>query len=51
MGIGQQFSERIALGRIEEPEDAANLVTFLANDRSDYITGQTITVDGGLHMS
>lgn len=47
----KQFSERIALGRIEEPEDAANLVTFLANDRSDYITGQTITVDGGLHMS
>ncbi len=47
----KQFNDRIALGRIEEPEDAAKLVTFLASEGADYITGQTITVDGGLHMS
>ena len=32
------------------PEDIAGLVTFLASDRGDYITGQTISVDGGLYM-
>ncbi|MFD0896738.1 SDR family oxidoreductase [Loigolactobacillus binensis] len=47
----KQFKERIALNRIEQPGDAANLVAFLASDRADYITGQTIAVDGGLHMN
>lgn len=47
----RQFHDRIALDRIEKPEDAANLVSFLASDRASYITGQTIAVDGGLHMN
>ncbi|MFD1318958.1 acetoin reductase [Loigolactobacillus zhaoyuanensis] len=47
----KQFKDRIALNRIEEPADAANLVAFLASERANYITGQTIVVDGGLHMN
>ena len=39
--------ERIPLNRLGKPEDIANLAVFLASDYSDYITGQTIYVDGG----
>lgn len=35
------------LGRIGEPEDVAEAVVFLASDRARFITGQTLTVDGG----
>lgn len=38
----------IPLGRIQQPEDVANLVAFLASDESSYITGQAINVEGGL---
>ncbi len=38
----------IPLGRIEQPEDVANLVAFLASNESAYITGQSINVEGGL---
>ncbi|MFD0705497.1 acetoin reductase [Alloscardovia venturai] len=40
--------EGIALGRGETPADVANLVSFLASEKSDYITGQAILVDGGM---
>jgi len=38
---------RIPLGRWAEPEDLMGAAVFLASDASDYITGQTIFVDGG----
>jgi NAD(P)-dependent dehydrogenase (short-subunit alcohol dehydrogenase family) len=38
----------IALGRTGESEDVAKLVSFLASDDSEYITGQNILVDGGI---
>ncbi|HEX9898017.1 MAG TPA: glucose 1-dehydrogenase [Candidatus Methylomirabilis sp.] len=41
----------IPLGRIETPEDVANLYTFLASDEAGYITGQTVNVCGGLQMN
>lgn len=44
----QKFSEGILLGRTQEPEDVANLVSFLASPDSDYITGQAIITDGGM---
>ncbi|KKB35375.1 acetoin reductase [Bacillus thermotolerans] len=44
----KKFSEGILLGRPQEPEDVANLVSFLASDDSDYITGQSIITDGGI---
>jgi NAD(P)-dependent dehydrogenase (short-subunit alcohol dehydrogenase family) len=41
---------RIPVGRLEVPQDVANLVAFLASRESDYITGQAINVDGGIVM-
>ena len=37
----------IPLKRMGEPEEIANMVTFLASDLANYITGQTIIIDGG----
>lgn len=44
----KKYIEGIALGRGEEPQDVANLVSFLASEKSNYITGQSYLVDGGL---
>jgi len=40
----------IALKRLGQPEDVANVVLFLASDLSAYVTGQVVAVDGGLAM-
>jgi 2-hydroxycyclohexanecarboxyl-CoA dehydrogenase len=40
----------IPMRRLGEPEDIAGIVAFLASDDADYITGQTISVSGGLTM-
>ncbi|KAF8827176.1 hypothetical protein HHX47_DHR5000525 [Lentinula edodes] len=45
------FTKNIALRRTSVPEDAAKLVSYLAGPDSDYVTGQTILVDGGLVFS
>jgi 3-oxoacyl-[acyl-carrier protein] reductase len=37
-----------SLGRIGKPEEVAKVVLFLASEHSNYITGQTIVVDGGI---
>jgi 2-deoxy-D-gluconate 3-dehydrogenase len=42
-----EITGRIPLGRWADPEDLAGTAVFLASDASDYITGQTIYVDGG----
>ena len=39
---------RIPLERIQQPEDVANLVVFLASSDASYITGQAVNVAGGL---
>ena len=39
---------RIPLGRIAEPEDVRNAVLFFASSASDFITGQTLYLDGGI---
>ena len=43
-----QCDNEIPMGRYGEPEDMADLVTFLASPRASYITGTVIAVDGGL---
>ncbi|KAK5110040.1 hypothetical protein LTR85_001561 [Meristemomyces frigidus] len=49
--IAKYSGELIALGRVSVPEDVAKLVSFLASRDSDYITGQTQVVDGGIVMT
>ncbi len=41
---------RIPLGRIGEPEDVANAVLFFASPMSDFVTGQTLNVSGGMQI-
>ena len=48
--VRQTLVNAIPLGRIGTPEDVAALVSFLASKNADYITGQIITVDGGMVM-
>ncbi|MFE5776847.1 MULTISPECIES: SDR family oxidoreductase [Brachybacterium] len=44
-------AESIHLGRVSEPDDIARLVSYLSGEDSDYVTGQTILVDGGIQFS
>jgi NAD(P)-dependent dehydrogenase (short-subunit alcohol dehydrogenase family) len=46
----QRILESIPLGRSAQPEEIAEIVSFLASDRSGYINGQAINVCGGLEM-
>ncbi len=48
--IQKQILSQIPAGEMGTPEDIANAVLFLASDLSTYITGQTLTVDGGMVM-
>ena len=44
----EEFSRDILLGRVSVPEDCAGIAAFLASRDSDYMTGQSIQVDGGM---
>lgn len=43
----RRFAESIPLGRIEQPDDVTGTAIFLASSDSDYMTQQTLNVDGG----
>ncbi len=47
--IREQVTGTIPMGRIGMPEEVANLAVFLCSEAASYITGTTITVDGGLN--
>ena len=46
--IRNKIIDSIPLKEIGKPEDIANAVAFLASDMSRYITGQILSVDGGM---
>ncbi len=47
--IKEKYLEQIPLGRFGKPEDVASVVLFLASDMADYITGETVHVNGGMY--
>jgi 3-oxoacyl-[acyl-carrier protein] reductase len=47
----QTLLTRIPLGYLGSPEDVASTVVFLASDEARYITGQVLSVDGGMRMA
>ena len=49
--VMQARASTIPLGRFGQPEELANLVTFLASEKNSYVTGTTILVDGGVVRS
>ena len=48
--VVKSYIETIPLGRLQEPEDVANVVLFLASSFADYITGASIEANGGSCM-
>ncbi|MCJ8330153.1 MAG: 3-oxoacyl-ACP reductase FabG [Lentisphaeria bacterium] len=48
--LKEAISGQIPLGRIGKPDDIAKVVCFLCTGGADYITGQTINIDGGMVM-
>jgi len=46
----QQITNEIALGRLGSPDDIAEACLFLASDKASYITGHTLSVNGGMFM-
>lgn len=47
----KKYSESIHLGRVSVPEDVAKFVSYLASPDSDYMTGQSVMIDGGMQFS
>ena len=48
--LREALIEAVVLKRVGTPEEVANVVLFLASDEASYITGQALTVDGGMTM-
>ena len=48
--IDEEITKKIPLQRVGSVEDVASLINFLVSEESNYITGQTLVVDGGLFM-
>ena len=49
--VSAESTGSIPLGRYGDPEEYADVVTFLASERASYVTGSVIRVDGGLIAS
>jgi meso-butanediol dehydrogenase / (S,S)-butanediol dehydrogenase / diacetyl reductase len=46
----ERYASTIPLGRVQTPEDVAGFVSYLAGPDSDYMTGQSVMIDGGIVM-
>ena len=46
----QELMSRVLLGYLGSPRDVAEAVAYLASDEARYITGQVLTVDGGISL-
>ncbi|MBT2724515.1 SDR family oxidoreductase [Bacillus sp. ISL-46] len=46
----QFIASQTPLGRIATPEDVANAIAFFAEEKSSFITGVEMEIDGGLHL-
>lgn len=46
----QQMKQRIPLRRLGQPEEIAKVILFFASDASSFVTGQTLTADGGTYL-
>ena len=49
-GVHEEWTERIPLKRLGTAEDVAAAVVFLASDEAAYITGQVLSVNGGMYL-
>lgn len=49
--LREELELRVSMGRLGQPEEIANVITFLLSSESSFITGSTITVDGGQQRS
>jgi 3-oxoacyl-[acyl-carrier protein] reductase len=49
--VKEKLLKSIPLGRMGKTSDVSDLVSFIISDAANYITGQTIHVNGGLFMS
>lgn len=49
--VRQSYIDQTPLGRLETPEDVADVVVFLASDSARFMTGQSINVTGGVYMT
>ncbi|AOY74636.1 glucose 1-dehydrogenase [Clostridium formicaceticum] len=47
----KEYTKLITLGRVQTPEDAACFVAYVASSDADYMTGQSVMIDGGVVMS
>ena len=45
------LKSRISLNKFGNPDDVANTIAFLSSNLADYITGETIHVNGGMYFS
>ncbi len=48
--LKEEMIKKIPAGKIGRPEDIANAVVFLASDEANYITGQVLSVNGGMYL-